>query len=506
MGTEARGEPEAAAAAIAASELAGPTDPYDGEDVRRRAAGGAALLTARGILILFMGLAGNIVLARLLSPRDFGLVAIGTVLVLIGRLFAEGGIAAAFIRRPEAPQRRDLQAVLGAQLLLACTIVVVVFAVGAQFGRTGLIPAVVALSLPLTTLRLPATMMCERAMSYRPLATVDIVEALAYYLWSIAAASLGFGAWSMASGFVARAAAGTIAMALLSPLGLIPPVWEWARVRPVLRFGMRFQAVGVGFMVRDQGINVGLASIGGVAVLGVWSFTFRILQIPALLFSSLWRVSFPAMSKILRAGEDPRPLIERGVGVIGVITAAILVGMAGAGPALVPALAGPRWHDVPAVLLCGSLAVMIAAPLTVAVVGYLYASDQPGVVLRAVVAQTVVWFAVTFSLVGSLGVVAAGIGWIAAAIVENQVLARETHRRTGARPLARLALPLGAALPATGAGWAIATTLPHTLPVAILAGLTSEAVLGAVLILFGRALLRDTYGLIRTGARASLAH
>ena len=75
------------------------------DDVRGRAASGAALLGARGALIYALGIVANLALARLLVPRDFGLVALGTVLVVLGTYLAIGGLGAALIRREQSPER-----------------------------------------------------------------------------------------------------------------------------------------------------------------------------------------------------------------------------------------------------------------------------------------------------------------------------------------------------------------------------------------------------------------
>src|SRR2546421_2736296 len=81
------------------------------DEVRGRATSGAALLGARGLLVMLVGIVANLVLARLLTPRDFGLVTIGTVLLTLGGYLAEGGLGAALIQRSEPPRRRELEAV-----------------------------------------------------------------------------------------------------------------------------------------------------------------------------------------------------------------------------------------------------------------------------------------------------------------------------------------------------------------------------------------------------------
>src|SRR3712207_8536734 len=51
-----------------------------------------SLLLARGGLLLAVGVASNLVLARLLTPRVFGIVALGTVLIAVGTFLADGGL------------------------------------------------------------------------------------------------------------------------------------------------------------------------------------------------------------------------------------------------------------------------------------------------------------------------------------------------------------------------------------------------------------------------------
>src|SRR6266545_1227185 len=99
-----------------AAQVAGPHEHLTIEEVKDRAAGGTVTLGARSVVIFGLGLVGNLVLARLLVPRDFGLVALGTTLITVARLLSEAGIGAALIGRAEPPERDELEGVLGVQL------------------------------------------------------------------------------------------------------------------------------------------------------------------------------------------------------------------------------------------------------------------------------------------------------------------------------------------------------------------------------------------------------
>ena len=55
-------------------------------------------------------------------------------------------------------------------------------------------------------------------------------------------------------------------------------------------------------LIRDQGMAIAIAAIGGFEALGVWNIVYRFTTVVIILMESLWRVSFPAMSR-LRGGE-----------------------------------------------------------------------------------------------------------------------------------------------------------------------------------------------------------
>jgi O-antigen/teichoic acid export membrane protein len=67
----------------------------------------------------------------------------------------------------------------------------------------------------------------------------------------------------------------------------------------MLGFGLKFEAVELVNSGGAQLLNIGVAGIGGLAVLGLWTLAWRIAQIPYLLFGALWRVSYPAAAQLL---------------------------------------------------------------------------------------------------------------------------------------------------------------------------------------------------------------
>lgn len=477
-------------------------EPLAADELRRRATSGAALLAARGALILGLGVGANIALARLLEPRDFGVVALGSVLIVLGGYLTQGGLGAALVRRTEPPTQRELEAVNGLQLAATVLLAVVFAAIALPFGRDGLVVATMLATLPISILRAPAVVVLERSLSYSAIAKVDVLEAVAFYAWALGTVALGFGVWGMASAMAVRALVGTGAMVVLGPLGLVRPRWSWAVARPLLGFGAKLQAISLVAIARDQGLNLAVAAIAGVATLGIWNLAFRVLQAPSMVFATVGRVSYPAMSRLLDAGRDPRSTIERGVATLTAISSVAAVAIAGFAPAL-PSLVGDAWKGVPATLAWSCAAFVIGAPIYIMTVGYLYAADRVGEVLRSMTAYAAVWLAVALPLLPSLGAPAIGLGWIAASIVNVVHLSWRTHRLAGTSLAINFLPPALIAAAAGGAGWAIATAGRESVLHGVLGAAVAEIVLIGGLALVRRALLRDAVRLLREAGRGA---
>jgi O-antigen/teichoic acid export membrane protein/glycosyltransferase involved in cell wall biosynthesis len=466
------------------------------EEVRRRATGGAAVLVARGALILVFGVGANIVLARLLVPRDFGLVALGTVLLTIAGFLSDGGLGAGLIRRAGPPTRRELEAVNAAQFGFTVALAAVCAGVGAAVGRDGLVVAAMVATLPISILKVPSIILLERSLRYRPIATVDLVEAGSFYAVALVTVAAGMGVWGFVIGMAVRAVAGTATMARLGPIGLVRPRWSWPDLRPLLRFGLKFQALVFTALVRDQGLNLGIAIVGGVSTLGIWNLASRVLQVPAMVFGTLVRIGYPTMARLLGAGQDPKPVIERGLAAVAVVTGGMVVAVTGFAPAL-PVMLGHAWHDVPAVLLWAGIGIIGTFPITMMSNGYLFAIDAGAAAVKAAVASAAAWLVVALSLVPSVGAPAAGIGWCAAAAVQFVILTRTTGARSGAAVATSLALPTLAAAGAAAAGWLVASAAGRSLGAGLLGLATGELVLLGVLGVAARSALGDTRLLVR---------
>ena len=473
--------------------------------MRRRAVTGAVVDAVRGMGVKLLGLLGTLVTARLLTPYDFGLVAFGTTMWIFGDFLSDGGVGQALIRRPEPPMKSELQALVAFQFGLDMILLVGVALVMLPFGLLGQVTTVIVLSLPLGAFRTPAYILYERRLDYRPMAIVEIVETGVYYVWAIATISIGWGVWGLATAFVVRAMAGLVLLLGLLPEGRVGPVSSWAKVRPLLSFGFRFQAVGVLHMLRDQGVNVAVASFGGVAMLGLWGVAWRIMQMPVSLLVALWRVSFPGMSRLVAADEEVGGTIERVIALVAIGTGVLVVPIAASASAWIHVLMGAEWTDAAPAIPPACFAMMFGVPISVALAGYLWAIGSASVPLRATAVGIPATLLLLLPLIPFLGVAAAGIAYIASALVESVFFVYAARRTTTFRIGTRLAIPVIVGTVSAVCGWLVERWIGADLAGAVSSSAVALGLFVGGLAAVHRADLADAWTLIWRGVRGMVA-
>lgn len=436
-------------AGAAESSSASPTQLTQADSpaaIRRRGALGAALLTVRAAAAQVVALAGTLVLTHLLSPSAYGLVAFGATVVAMGNFFADGGLGMSLIRKAADPTVDELRTLLAVQLMLASAIAVGLAVAGTAAGTAGAVTALMACSLPLLAVRAPHAIALERALEYRPIASIEFLESLVYYGWAIATVWAGWGVWGLASAAIARDLAGSVLMATASPLPtLMLPRFVRGTLRSMLAFGIGFQAVGIVSLARLQGVNLVVAAVGGNQLLGLWSLTQRLLQVPFWLFTALWRVSYPTMARLRALGEDVRGTVERLARLTALAAGVALVPLASSAHDLIPALFGNRWAPAATPLVWASAGLVISGPISVATSGFVYSRGDVRTPLRASTSNAIVFLGLTGALLGPLGIAGVGVAWMFASLTEAAIFGRALRRYANVAVERLVRIPVGTA-------------------------------------------------------------
>ncbi|MEA5456666.1 lipopolysaccharide biosynthesis protein [Sinomonas sp. JGH33] len=301
-----------------------------------------------------------VVLARILSPHEYGLVALATVLMAYVETIADAGMAQALVYLPRTGEvaRSALLISLMVGVSLASGAFLAAPLIAALYNVPEVAPLmrVLAISLLATSSAAVPEALLRRDLLFRRLTAAPMIRAAVTGAVSLSLAFAGVGAWSLAIGTSAGSAAYAVSCWLLLP-GQRP--WQMWRVRKdALRANLNFGAPVAGSTLLARLIfDVDYLIIGlllGTQALGFYTLAFRLPEMVIInVFFVLSTVMFPLYTQVRGDRELLRSGYLKSVRLQALYGVTAGVGLAVVAPVLVPVLFGPQWKDavVPLVFL-----------------------------------------------------------------------------------------------------------------------------------------------------------
>ena len=250
-----------------------------------RVAARGALLTMGGQAArLLLQLAGIIILARLLSPQDYGLVAMVTAIVGIGELVRDLGLSTAAIQASTfTTKQRDnlfwINTAIGA--LLAAAVYLAAGALAGFYGEPRLEAVARALSLTFLFNGLAAQYRAHltRELRLGRLGAVTIAAQVLGLATGVFLAYGGLGYWALVAQQVVISAATLVLLAAAS--GWLPGgVHRNAGTRPLLRFGWNLLGINVVTYIGRNATPILIGNRFGADLLGLFDRAFQLLMVP----------------------------------------------------------------------------------------------------------------------------------------------------------------------------------------------------------------------------------
>ena len=323
---------------------------------------------SRGVSILTRVLV-LVILARLLTPTDYGIAGMAIVVTSFALIFTDPALSAALIQRPTIDERDRssvfwLSAAIGAVLTLAC--MAASGLVADFFGEEQVQELVMVTSLCLVVAALSVTQraLLARELAYRKLEIREMVSIVSGGIVGVAAAIAGAGPWAIVLNFVAYVLVSTVLVWLLV---------DW---RPHMLFSLDSVRNLWGFSARIFSAslltwgnqNVDKALVGrflGAASLGAYSLAYAAMLLPnQLLGRPLYQAVSPAYARIQSDSERLERAWLRSKRLSVAVVAPALLGLIVLAPDVVPVVFGNQWDEaiVPLQLLCvGALANSLIA-------------------------------------------------------------------------------------------------------------------------------------------------
>ncbi len=470
-----------------------------------RAAQGVAWVAGARLGSQVVQFLASLVLARLIDPSAYGLVAIVWTFTGFAFLFSDLGLGSSLVQSPRITEGETstafyINAVAG--LVLTGIVVLLRVPLANLFGQPRLAGLLALASVGFTiAISTVPTALLERQMKFGLVAAIDIGSSTLGFLISIACAVAGLGAYSLVIGPLA--ATGMTSIASLVAARWLPRArFSRASARRLFSFGGHLTGFNLINYWSRNADNLLLGRFAGPTELGFYNRAYMLMLMPINQVNGvLGRVLLPVFSSL----QDDRERLRRGVLRVcrtsGVLVFPILFGLAGCAHNFVLVAFGPRWSGVVTLL---TILAISGAPQVVAATS--------GLVCQAV-GQTKLLS--TWGNLSSISVVAAiliGLPWGAEGVAIAYAvraylllpLAFVPMRRAadiGTAPMLRAAaLPFYAAVLMAGCVWSLGTILDHVIPMGVclvLQVLVGAVVYAGVLVLVDPSTLTDVKSVVR---------
>ena len=290
------------------------------------------------------------VLARLLGPKDFGLVGMVTAFTGVLELFRDFGLSSAAVQRTTVTDEQIstlfwINISVGALLGLLAAAVAPAIAAFYHEPRLVGVTSVLAAGFLFNAAGVQHSALLQRQMRFTALAVISVVSLMVGTAIAISGAKAGYGYWALV--------AMTVTFPLINTIGVwMSTAWVPGRphrgvgIRSMMRFGGTITLNGLVVYVASNFEKVLLGRFWGVDAIGIYGRAYQLVNIPtANLNSTVGEVAFSALSRLQ---DDPSRLKNyflKGYSLVLTLTLPIAIICAIFADDIVVVLLGPKWKE-----------------------------------------------------------------------------------------------------------------------------------------------------------------
>jgi PST family polysaccharide transporter len=307
------------------------------------------MIAQAGKFVLNLG--SNIILARLLTPQDYGLIGMVTAITSFVGLFNDIGLSTATVQKAKINHEQVSTLFwVNVMLSLGTTLVTVALApaIAWFYGE----PRLIGITLFLASafifagLSVQHQALLQRQMRFTTLAIIDIISMLVSVVTAIIAAWLGASYWAlviMQLTLVISYSAGRWLMC-----GWIPGLPAWSSgVRSMIALGGNLTGFNILNYFSRNLDNILIGRVWGAGALGLYSKAYNLMMLPLQQINSpITAVAVPGLSLLQAEPQEFRNHYLKALSLITACTTPIVLLMLILAPELVELLLGSQWSQV----------------------------------------------------------------------------------------------------------------------------------------------------------------
>lgn len=308
----------------------------------------------------------TLVVIRLLTPADYGLLAMAQILIGLATLLNEIGLTPALIQMREAPER-TIASVHGYVLLSNAVLYALVYAVAPAFarfyGQDDLIPVVRVLGLQLVIGALGAVpfALAKRNLAFKSISLVNLAAALAGSLASLVVARADGGVWALVTATLVMAVGQSLGMIVTSRFKIAPSL-EIAGMRRLLSFGAWISGSRLAWFFASSADDLIIGKCFDSHVLGHFNVAKNLASIPmSRVMEIINQVMFPLFSRLEGNAERAMAYFSKSVWMGMLIFCPLTWGLSSVADVFTEVVLGPAWLDAAFALRVIALSIPIQA-------------------------------------------------------------------------------------------------------------------------------------------------
>lgn len=312
--------------------------------------GVASLGVGKGVgrLISF---ANTLILARILSPEDYGLMALAMVVCGFITFFNEIGLGSAIIQK-EHISEEQLNGAFSISIVISLLLYVLTYYFSPVVGEFYQNPQVgemlqwLALSFVFGAVAMVSNALITKNMLFKALAGVELISIVLQVIVTLIFALQGHKAWSLVYGHI-------FSQFVRASLAIYFAKWrptEFGRFKEALaltKFGLTVTYSRLTWYAYSKSATFIIGKVSGEKQLGIFSMASTLAGLPTAHITSLvGQVTSSAFAKLQNNLTELNKVLFGFTAGIAMLTAPILAGMAVTANELIPTLLGDQWHEV----------------------------------------------------------------------------------------------------------------------------------------------------------------
>jgi O-antigen/teichoic acid export membrane protein len=291
----------------------------------------------------------TIIVMRLLSPKDYGLMGMAGMFIAFLAMVNEIGLGAALIQRRDMDEGMVRQ-IFGILLIINfglffISLFVAPLLAAAFFKEQRLVPLIRLMSVQfiMASFVIIPQSIIDREMLFREKSIIELVSAVSGSLMTLLFALNGWGVWSLVWGSITISLCRTVGFNLIRPY-LHLPLFSFKRIGREISFGGYVAITRMLWSLYSQADILIIGRLLGKQLLGFYSVAFTLASLPMQKVSGIInQVAFPAFASVQTDIEKVTSHFLKAVRIMGLVAFPVFFGISSIAPDLVDIVLGEKW-------------------------------------------------------------------------------------------------------------------------------------------------------------------